>query len=172
MSKVRTVVPLVAFFTALAVVTLGRPTTATATILIDASSCTGSILVGGVVKPFALAGQTQANTTTFNFQGTETDIENGVPVRFSFTGIFGPGPGPGPTTTFTAKQTACTSCALAPCKTITSCKVLPAGHPELAKRTSVGVTETNGNAVFVFEPSTGGSPAITAACNSFPSTGK
>ena len=183
MTRVRIVVPLVAFCTVLAVLMLGRPTTfptnvgpvpasaATPLILFDASACQGTVKVGSVFETFASAGQIKANETVFTFQGTETDTENGSPVTFSFSGTYGPGPGPGATTTFTANQTACTSCTSGPCAGLAGCKVL-AGHPELAKRVSVGVVETSGNAVFVYEPAKGGSPALTAACNSYPSTGK
>src|SRR5260370_7247629 len=76
------------------------------------SSCQGTITIAGVAKPFTKVASTIVNLATFSFVGTETDVENGTPVTFSFTGTFGAGPGPVPFGTFTTTQTACTSCPI------------------------------------------------------------
>ncbi len=119
---------------------IAAPTPAPATF---ASSCQGTIKLAGVGKPFSKTASTIVNLTTFSFVGTETDVEDGTPVVFSFTGAFGAGPGPVPGGTFTTTQTACTSCATAPCSGISMCKAL-VGHAELATQHFTGVSEEGG----------------------------
>src|SRR5260370_12067019 len=104
------------------------------------SSCQGTITIAGVAKPFTKVASTIVNLATFSFVGTETDVENGTPVTFSFTGTFGAGPGPVPFGTFTTTQTACTSCSTGTCAAIPMCVPL-VGHPELATQHFTGVTE-------------------------------
>ncbi len=155
MARVRIVLPLVVFSSLLAVLMFGRPmpppnfgpahalaatpspspkpTPAPATF---SSSCQGT-LKG---MPFSKVATTIVNTTTFSFVGTETDIENGTPVAFSFTGTFGAGPGPVPGATFTTTQTACTSCLTGTCHGISGCLPL-SGHAELATQHFTGATE-------------------------------
>ena len=164
MARVRIVLSLLVFCAILAIVILGRPlappnlgpapaiaatpsptrkpptptpTPSTATF---SSSCQGTITIAGVAKPFTKVASTIVNLATFSFVGTETDVENGTPVTFSFTGTFGPGPGPVPGGTFTTTQTACASCSTGTCATILMCMPL-VGHPELATQHFTGVTE-------------------------------
>ena len=148
---VRIVLPVVAFCALLAVLMFGRPMappnfgpaqaiaatpTPTPKPATFSSSCQGTLK--GL--PFSKVASTLVNTTTFSFNGTETDVENGTPVVFSFTGTFGAGPGPVPGATFTTTQTACTSCATSPCSGISGCTPL-VGHAELATQHFSGVTE-------------------------------
>jgi len=183
MRRVRTIVPLVAFFTAVAVLTFGRPTTpprtfgpapaAAATIIWSVVACDGTIKnAAGMVVPFAKSGQAKTTISLFGgtFVGTETDVEGGAPVSFSFSGSFSLGAGPGFTTTISSIQKACTSCSTGPCLGLPLCKVLPAGHPELATQAFQADVATNGNAVMVSDQTV--SKNMTARCDSYPSTGK
>jgi hypothetical protein len=167
MKRVRIIVPLAAFCTALAVLMLGMPTAATAASANYGSSCHGTIKVGGVAKPFTKAASTIVNTTAFTFVGTEQDVEDGATVTFSFTGGFGPGPGPVPGGTFTTVQHACTSCAVGTCHGISGCKPLVA-HAELATQTFEGVSKSAmASADFQMVPNTPlGTAAGTMLCTS------
>jgi len=167
MKRVRIIVPLAAFCTALAVLMLGMPTAATAASANYGSSCRGVIKVGTIVKQFTKAASTIVNTTAFTFVGTEEDVEDGATVTFSFTGGFGPGPGPVPGGTFTTVQHACTSCAVGTCHGISGCKPL-VGHAELATQTFEGVSKSAmALADFQMIPNTpGGTAAGTMLCTS------
>ena len=139
------------------------PASAAAATSLSTAQCNGTIKVGTAVVAFSKVSSTIANTTTFSFRGTETDVEGGTVVGpCSFSGTFGAGMGPN-SGTFSTTQTFCTSCTVGVCAGLVGCKVCT-GHPELATQKLTGATELGGTQASFVNTTTGNN----YSCHSYP----
>src|SRR5260370_40238672 len=114
MRRVRTIVPLVALFTAFAVLMFGRPVTApqtfgpapaaAASIVWAAAACSGTVKIGTANVPFVRVSDVKATVSASGgtFVGNETDLEGtgAKPFVCTASGRFGLGAGPRLMTTF------------------------------------------------------------------------